>query len=163
MRRVTLLVLTCLLALPVAPGLAQASKSPGPPPGVTTQQLQTWIEDYYKRITICATDGCTKSFKWSKVKWVGTQKVTGARHLVYVARVDLLLTQENKPYEFPPGTVNPGKVERTMYGWWDAGRKSVPGALPANGGLDYGKHLMIWRTDYGQWQFGWGNYYSILR
>lgn len=106
---------------------------------------------------------CARKFTWSKLQWVGTQQVTNAKYRVYVARADLLLTKEHQPYEFPPGTINPGKVEQTMYGWWDGGRKSVPGAERGSGGVDYGKPLMIWRTDFGQWQFGWGHYYSILR
>lgn len=163
MKRIAVTLLVALLALTIAPGVAEAKRRNGPPPGTTTKQLQKWIEDYYLRNTLCTYDGCTRSFTWGKLQWVGTQRVTGAKYLVYVARVDLLLTKENPPYEFPPGTMNPGRNEQTMYGWWDAGAKSVPGAERGNGGLDYGKHLMIWRTDYGQWQFGWGHYFSILR
>jgi hypothetical protein len=50
-----------------------------------------------------------------------------------------------------------------MCGWWNAGYNSVPDGIRGSSGLNYGKHLYVWRTNHGQWQFGWGNYFTILR
>ena len=163
MKRIAVTLLAALLALTIAPGVAEAKKKNGPPPGTTTKQLQTWIEDYYAKRS-CPPPECAMTFEWGRLQWVGTQKAgKTTKNLIYIARVDLLRTETTQPHEWAPGLIDPGGVEQTMYGWWEAGRRSVPGAYQGSNGLDYGKHLFVHRTDYGQWQFGWGHYFSILR
>lgn len=137
----------------------------GPPPGTSTKQLRKWIQDYYRKTSMCpgAALTCTIRFKWSKLRWMGTESGgSSARNPVYIARVDLLRTVTTPPYEVG-GVPQPGAKEQTMFGWWDAGYKSVPCAYQGSGGLDYGKHLYVWRTNFGQGQFGWGHYFTILR
>ena len=168
---VTLVPATAASAQTSSPGTDNVSVEPaskkkkGPPPGATTKQLQKWIEDYYRKTSVCPGSAlkCSITFKWTKLRWLGTENA-GAPHrnAIYVAQVDLLRTVTTPPYEVG-GVPQPGATEQTMYGWWDAGRRSVPGADRGSSGLDYGKRLYVWRTNFGQWQFGWGNYFTILR
>ena len=168
---VTLLPVGAASAQTLGPGTSSVSVEPaskkkkGPPPGTSTRQLQRWIEDYYRRTSICPGSAlkCSIAFKWSKLRWLGMENAGSPyRHPIYIAQVDLLRTVTTPPYEVG-GVPQPGATEQTMYGWWDGGRRSVPGAYQGSHGLDYAKRLYVWRTNFGQWQFGWGNYSTILR
>lgn len=102
MKRIAVTLLAALLALTIAPGVAEANaggasaavaltatgdvtvkKKPGPPKGLSTQTLKKRLESTLKRAYVqtseCLRDNeyfpCKVTFEWRAFRWLGTDRV----------------------------------------------------------------------------------------
>jgi hypothetical protein len=199
MKRLLLPILAAALAVTLAPaGAASAQTTPpgaasvsiepvskkrkGPPPGATAKQIQGWVQqkltEFHSTCTPSGAYACNLTFKWSKLRWMGTTRVCiegvfGKPCLKYgtahVARVDVLVTATTAAYD-NFGTTMPEEQSLTQYGYWDGGRKRVK-YQPWAGGptwtagceLNCGKDLYVRKGEFGRWYFGFGGATYYLR
>jgi hypothetical protein len=178
-KRFAVTLLAGLLALTLAPGMAEAKKKPGPPPGATTKQIQGWVTDALKGWYTCSpTDPtpCTLTLDWSRIRWMGTKKMCVQSFFgscldyatVHVARTSILVTTATQRFDYQG---NPTYIftQKYRYGYWDRGRKEVkyrpwPGGAPQSAACeDCGKDLYVRKGDFGRWFFGFGPSWYYLK